>query len=235
MQGKQVEAVNGDIEKQDSAYALSRDGLHSQQVKEPSISDESEANFEKEFQSYGQLVPHDYSTAESTDGKAASLQKYGPPKPGCNEARLENLKELGLLNKAAGDPQIREFYLSDTQSKTLLRQISMTDCGLTSIRGVALSSCLELQPGKNVARTWSQSIASKNEGLAPMGLKIKMGFSRSSLAIWRSLIQLCILHTCPCSICQHRQSSHSQVCCRAYHAAHVHGLQYQERLGSPPG
>lgn len=57
---------------------------------------------------YGQKISAAYSTAESAEGNAAALERYGPPKPVCNEARLANIEELDCMNIASGDPQIRE-------------------------------------------------------------------------------------------------------------------------------
>ena len=70
-----------------------------------------EDQFQREYDSYSGPMPAELSISESTDGKPASLVKYGPPKPACNQARLQNLEELGLLNKEAGDPQIRKSLL----------------------------------------------------------------------------------------------------------------------------
>lgn len=57
---------------------------------------------------YDQKISSDYSTLDSGEGRAAEFQIYGPPKPICNEERLANIDELGCMEKAAGDPQIRE-------------------------------------------------------------------------------------------------------------------------------
>lgn len=95
------------LEKQDSAYGLERDALRS--LPRPNPSQDNDAVFWKEVASYGQPVPAELSTADSHSGKAASLTRCGPPKPSCNDARLDNLNELGLLTKASGDPQIRKI------------------------------------------------------------------------------------------------------------------------------
>ena len=57
---------------------------------------------------YDQKISSTYSTTDSAEGNAAALQKYGPPKPICNESRLANIEELGCMKKASGDPQIRK-------------------------------------------------------------------------------------------------------------------------------
>lgn len=57
---------------------------------------------------YGQKISTAYATTDSAEGNAAALQTYGPPKPICNESRLANIEELGCMQKASGDPQIRK-------------------------------------------------------------------------------------------------------------------------------
>lgn len=79
------------LEKSDSAY-----------VERASLGDLIEST------GYGNRVSAAYSTEESADGQAAALKKYGPPKPTCNAARLANIEELGCMEKASGDPQIRK-------------------------------------------------------------------------------------------------------------------------------
>jgi hypothetical protein len=82
------------LEKQDSAF------LEGDATTAPSQTEDK----------YENLVSTEYSVEDSANGDAAALQKYGPPKPICNEARMANLKELGLNKKPIKDPQIRESH-----------------------------------------------------------------------------------------------------------------------------
>lgn len=84
-------AQSPDLEKQDSAF-VDRGDLDSLIKKT----------------NYGQKISTAYATTDSAEGNAAALQTYGPPKPICNESRLANIEELGCMQKASGDPQIRE-------------------------------------------------------------------------------------------------------------------------------
>ena len=59
---------------------------------------------------YGQKISTAYAITDSAEGNAAALLTYGPPKPICNESRLANIEELGCMQKASGDPQIRELH-----------------------------------------------------------------------------------------------------------------------------
>lgn len=118
MQVNGVGTKDEDLGKQDSAYGLDREALRSQIKKTPSSNERD--TLQEDMGRYGQLIPLEYSQNVSQEGKAADLVTYGPPKPPCNKARLDNLNELGLLNKASGDPQIREFSL--TKSTSLLHR-----------------------------------------------------------------------------------------------------------------
>lgn len=94
------------LEKQDSAF-LERSGLENGAT---THADDSKDTFDNR-------ISAEYSTSESLNGRAASLKTFGPPKPICNEARLANMKELGVLNRKPGDPQIREpLHVTPTQT-----------------------------------------------------------------------------------------------------------------------
>ena len=80
-------------------------------VKQDSAYLEARARVPSEEDKYDNPISTKEAVQGSCDGEAAALQKYGPPKPGCNEARMANVEELGLRNKASKDPQIREFFL----------------------------------------------------------------------------------------------------------------------------
>ena len=84
------------LEKQDSAF-LERAALTTGSPSDVDTDD------------YQGKISAQFSISDSAEGKAASLRKFGPPKPMCNAARLDNIKELGLWDKPSGDPQIRKL------------------------------------------------------------------------------------------------------------------------------
>ena len=90
---------------------LGKPGQSPSLVKQDSAFLEARIRVPSEEDKYDNPISTEEAVQGSCEGEAAALQKYGPPKPVCNEAPMANVEALGLRHKAANDPQLREFLL----------------------------------------------------------------------------------------------------------------------------